>query len=500
MYGLQEEIEYLKGKVARQFPIYDVRVSFDHVSFFCRIDESTLEEKFDILRKELIKEKYVPILTYEGGEHVIHVMKRPRVKYRSIYVNVALLIITVFTTIFAGATSWGGYMNIPVLSLESISKGLIFFAIPIMLILGIHELGHYFMAKRHGVAASLPFFIPSFPPLGTFGAVISLREPIPNRKALLDIGIAGPIAGLAVALPVTALGLWLTNLFAVALPQNLAPGEVMLGVGNPLLIRIMAQFIPISGDYIMHPTLFAGLVGILVTAFNLLPAGQLDGGHIARALLGRHARWASYGAIISLLIMSFLFYFGWLIIAFVIIFLGGVNHPPPLNDITKLDKKRKVLGIFIAVVLVLSFHPVPLEQTLPTADFQFSQDVQGTLDNGTVLTNDTVFQNITGTNIIYTFFVVNTGNTLGNITVTRGTGNLENYGWNVTLIANGTDNPTSSLDLEINSTENVSIDLIIYVPNGANGTFDITVRGTMHLSAWKVDDIERSFALDIVVG
>jgi Zn-dependent protease len=284
------EIERVRGIVGKYFPIYDVRVSYEAVSLFCKIDEYTLEEKFDELRKELLSLNYIPILTQETGEYIIHVTKKMKVRYKSSSVNIVLLIATISTTIFAGAVQWASYIGLgelgDILSSSTLFFGTIFFALPLMVILGVHELGHYFMSKRHKVAASLPFFIPAPPPLllGTMGAFISLREPIPNRKALMDIGVAGPIAGLLIAIPVTIIGLILTATGQQPVPQN--PGDAgVLYIGTPVIYMLLSYLVPTPENVLIHPTAFAGWVGFLVTAINLLPAGQLDGGHIFYAKL-----------------------------------------------------------------------------------------------------------------------------------------------------------------------------------------------------------------------
>ena len=206
--------------------------------------------------------------------------------------------------------------------------GAITFAFPLMLILGLHELGHYFMSRRHHVSASLPFFIPLPPypvsPLGTMGAFISVREPIPNKKALLDIGIAGPICGFIVALPVTILGLFLTVRYAHPVPADVTNYFIP---GDSILYLAIGWLFPGSANYMIHPVAFAGWVGFLVTSINLLPVGQLDGGHIAQAILGEKAKFLGYASIGLMLVIG-LYAPSWLFFAFFVILLG-IRHPPP---------------------------------------------------------------------------------------------------------------------------------------------------------------------------
>ncbi len=401
MDDLSTEIDSVSRIVGKYFPIYETRVSPNVYSFFVRVDETTLEDKFDKMRLEMSEERLVPLLTLEDGETAIHVQKRPHVRYRSSMVNLGFLLATIATTIFAGMIHWGSYQDINPYSLESVAFGTLFFAFPLLAILATHEFGHYYMAKKHKVAASLPFFIPSFPPLGTFGAVISMRDPIPSRKALLDIGIAGPIFGLIVAIPVTAIGLFLTSMGAKPVPTDLGPGGLVFF--PPILFQLLESLIPVPADVLAHPTVFAGWVGLFVTALNLIPAGQLDGGHIARALLGKRATYVSYAALVALFIMG-LVYFGWMIIGLLILLLGA-QHPPPLNDLTKLDVRRKVIGSSAAILLILCFVIVPVEQVPVESDFEFRYFNNPSLEmfeyNITIPSNSTDF---------FEFYVNNTGN------------------------------------------------------------------------------------------
>lgn len=400
-----KEIEHVKSVVARHFPVYDVKVSYDVVEFYCRVDETMLEESFERLREEMAPQGYIPMITYRKGEHVVIVGKKPKSRHRSIYVNLAMLIITLTAMTFAGILDWASYADVPsneTYSLANMATGILVFTLPLFAILAVHELGHFFMARKRKVAASLPFFIPSIPPLGTFGAFISLRDPIPNRKSLLEIGIAGPLAGLLLAIPIGIVGLMLTNIDAKPVPDDFETGSIVR-VAFPLIYNWIEQLTPIQGDYLLHPMAFAAWVGFLVTALNLLPAGQLDGGHIARAVLGRNAKYASWATIAILIALSF-FYFAWMLFAILILFLGA-KHPPPLNDITKLDSKRKALGIFAFVILVIAFAPVPISVLASDHSLELSPigDVSGPLAPGETME--------------VSFCVENLGNVKNNITV-----------------------------------------------------------------------------------
>src|SRR5207245_8307745 len=220
---------------------------------------------------------------------------------------------------------------------ESVGYGAVFFSLPLFAILGCHEMGHYVVAKRYHVRASLPFFLPSVPPLGTLGAFISMRDPIPNRRALLDIGVAGPLVGFAIAIPVTLAGLALSTA-STALPPN-AVGEA---IRPSILFSFLSLFFPLPSSFSLHPLAFAGWVGLFVTAINLLPAGQLDGGHVARALLGRRQFYVSWAAVLLLFGMS-IFYPGWFIFGFLILLLVlRVRNLRALTDLTHLELARKL--------------------------------------------------------------------------------------------------------------------------------------------------------------
>lgn len=369
-----KEIEAVKSLVAKHFPVYDVRVTYDVVEFFVRVDMTTLDENFERMREEMGQQGYIPMISYEKGEHVVIVAKKPQAKYKSNYVNLALLIVTFLTMLVAGASNWLGYAGLDgesMFSPDILLMGMLTFTLPLMAILAIHELGHFYAARRRKIAASLPFFIPSFPPLGTFGAFISLRDPIPNKKTLLEVGIAGPLAGLLVALPLSVLGLYLTNLEAMPVPANVG-SEGVMGVSFPMIYTWLELFVPVEGDYLLHPTAFAAWVGFLVTALNLLPAGQLDGGHVARALLGSRAKYLSWVTAAALIGLG-MFYYGWLLFAFLVLILGA-KHPPPLNDLTPLDTKRKILGAFAFVVLIVAFVPIPMTPILADYSFELQPD------------------------------------------------------------------------------------------------------------------------------
>ena len=252
------------------------------------------------------------------------------------------------------------------------------FAATLLGILSVHEFGHYFAARRWGVTASLPYFLPlpyvSF--LGTLGAVIKIRSPIPNKRALLDIGAAGPLAGFVVALVACVAGLAQSRIVD---PVYFYPnGPIQLG--SPLLFRGLAWLIlptPGPGQLILlSPVAFAGWVGLFITAFNLFPIGQLDGGHIIYALFGAWHRRIARAFFAILLgmglygILSLIWEWphqgwpGWLALAFFLT-LFGKDHPPPSDAYVPLDGRRRLIGYLCLVLFALCISPVPFSYAGP---------------------------------------------------------------------------------------------------------------------------------------
>jgi len=271
-------------------------------------------------------------------------------------VNLALFVVTLISVLVISAINEG--VNL----LENpggITAGLPF-TVSFLAILAAHEFGHYFLARYHNVAVTLPYFIP-FPTIwGTFGAFIQLRSPTITRKQLFDVGIAGPLAGLVVAVPVLILGL--LNSSVEPLP---AAGSYMME-GNSIfywLVKriIFGQVLPANGmDVFLHPFAWAGWSGLLVTAFNLFPVGQLDGGHVAYVLFGRATKLAGYVVVGLMVVVGIVFWQGWIFWALMILLVIGVGHPPPLNELAPIGRGRKILGYAMIGVFILLFVPIPL--------------------------------------------------------------------------------------------------------------------------------------------
>ncbi len=368
------ELEKIRAVVAAYFPVYETRVGPQSLLLAVHVDRAELAEKFDRLRQELWGLGYIPLVRRQSGEDFIEVVRRSRTGRPRIWINLLLLAGTVATTAFAGALIWLTYAGGTALTPTDFLLGALYFAAPVMTILGLHESAHYVMARRRHVEASLPYFVPVPPPFlfGTLGAFVSIREPFPDRKTLFDIGAAGPVAGFLASVPIAIAGLYL-SIHAPVLPATYC-GPTILGqsygnleVGTPIFWFLLAQFFP-PNLVNLHPLALAGWVGIFVTAINLLPAGQLDGGHVFRALFGERSRYVSYGIVVLLFGLG-LFYTGWLFFAVLILVLG-FRHPPPLNDYTPLGPTRYAVGGLVLVLLVTGFVVVPLAVPPGSVSFQ----------------------------------------------------------------------------------------------------------------------------------
>ncbi|MDO8955557.1 MAG: site-2 protease family protein [Deltaproteobacteria bacterium] len=268
-----------------------------------------------------------------------------------IAVNIILFIITLATTLLAGALQEG--VN-PLKNPEQIFKG-IPFSFALMGILLAHELGHYLVAKKHGLNVTLPYFIPAPSFIGTFGAFIKVRSPVRDRRMLLDVGATGPLVGIAVAIPFLILGLRLSEVKVVQ-------GQMGTTLGSSLLLSLLSWMIvgpvPEGYDVVIHPVGFAGWIGLLVTSLNLLPIGQLDGGHVAYALLGERQNKISKYVFIALLGLGIFGWQGWLFWG-LLLFIMGFRHPPLMDWWVPLDYKRKIIGWLAVAIFILTFIPVP---------------------------------------------------------------------------------------------------------------------------------------------
>jgi Peptidase family M50. len=403
------ELEILNNFVSRIFRVEDVTAG-EPKEWIVRYRGHLLSEDtvaaYDQLAESLRPYNITPLFRKEPGDkHVIFLVPSPVIpKIGSrIYINIILFVLTVLSIMLMGvdippaAISPDGTASISYLFLHILSGWP--FALSMMGILFAHEMGHYIMCQYYKVPATLPYFLPAplLSPLGTFGAFIMMRGIPKNKRVLFDVGVAGPIAGLVIAVPVLFLGLSLSHLGPIGhaaqgtsgfLEGNsifylfskyvvfgkLLPEPVSMNGLSPIVYWLQyfltAHPIPFNGtDVMLHNVALAGWAGLLVTALNLVPVGTLDGGHVVYGLFGEKARRIFPIAMGALIVLSFLpvlftlsfsaFNFSWLLWIFILFWLGNVRTQP-LDDITPLDGRRRALGFFMLLAFILLFTPIPM--------------------------------------------------------------------------------------------------------------------------------------------
>jgi Zn-dependent protease len=383
--------------IGRVFRIEDITAGNPQKDFIVRYRGRLLTEDseatYDQLSEQLVPYGITPLFRCEDERQVIILMpKRPQPKPSNPWVNLIMFILT-----FISVTLVGGLNTIQlsttdftslIFSLTQILWAGIPFSISLLAILGAHEFGHYLMCRHYKVNATLPYFIPFPSLLGTMGAVILMKEQPRNRRQLLDIGLAGPLAGIAVTIPVLLLGLSLSKLDPI--PAVIPSGMVFQLEGNSILYLLAKFFMfgkllptpasfgalpewlywlrffftgrpyPLGGlDVMIHPVALAGWAGILVTALNLIPAGQLDGGHVLYVLIGRKRMAQLLPFIIVGIALLGLVSASWWLWA-VLLFFFGRRFDEPDDQITPLDTGRRRLAILSMVLFLLVFTPVPL--------------------------------------------------------------------------------------------------------------------------------------------
>lgn len=301
---------------------------------------------------------YTPFLRAEGGEIVLQAWplaeraERPRVG-----VNVVLFLLTCLTTLVAGSGAFFSFD--PFEEPARILSGAPF-AFTLLAILGVHEFGHYFTARHYRASVSLPYFIPAPPPFlfGTLGAIIRMRSPAKDRNSLFDIAAAGPLAGLVIAIPAILIGLQWSTVSRVPSSGHVVFGDSLL---MRLLVYLKFGSLGEGMDVFVHPVALAGWVGLFVTALNLFPVGQLDGGRIAYALFGRRHRLVGIATFLALLALGAVTgAVNWVIWAALLFFLVGFHHSPPLDDVTPLSPARWIVGVVCLLLLILLIPPVPI--------------------------------------------------------------------------------------------------------------------------------------------
>ncbi|MBI5680020.1 MAG: site-2 protease family protein [Methanobacterium sp.] len=284
---------------------------------------------------------YLPFVDEYEGDYKINIVNKPEPGESKIHFNIILFLVTIVTTISAGYLFQG-----------SIIDG-IAFSIAIMAIIGTHESAHFFAARKHGIKATLPYFIPAPTLIGTFGAVINVKSAIPTKNALFDLGVSGPIAGFLVAIPVLIVGFYLSHV---------APFQTgSMNFYPPLIMQVLMLFttpqIPAGYELYVHPVAFAGWVGIIITMLNLMPVAFLDGGHISRALFNEKIH--QYVSIAGIIVTVVLGWYFMAILMAVFFLLVSKRHPGALDNVSKITKTRKIAAILVFIIFILCLSPAP---------------------------------------------------------------------------------------------------------------------------------------------
>jgi len=287
------------------------------------------------------------------------------------WINIVLFVLTLGSAFLVGA-SWGAnYLYGDKISSDldfQLSLGTVFrdarliglsliYAVVLMAILLAHEMGHYLTCRKYGLSATLPFFVPAPTLIGTLGAFIKIRSPITRKRELFDIGAAGPLAGFLLAVPALVVGLALSRTIPSVTRDSIAFGEPLIFT---LVGRLFIRHAGLGMTILFHPVAFAGWVGMLVTSLNLIPLGQLDGGHIFYAVFGSRSRAATKIVMGLLAVAGVLFWAGWLIWFFILLIMG-LRHPRVFDEDAPLGKRRTIIAVLIVGIFILSFIPAPVQ-------------------------------------------------------------------------------------------------------------------------------------------
>lgn len=360
-----EAVQDLRSDIVDLFQVFDTTLDDPepgHVRFRGKFLQDPAD-CFDDLRERFENHGFTPMIENQNDRPVLIAFPaifRPRESNPAI--NLLLLLATILTTLFVGA----GYVATTTNEMFMLWRGWPF-SLSLMVILSAHELGHYFAARYHNVPVSLPYFIPLPMPgsIGTLGAFIQLKAPVKNKRALLDVGAAGPWAGIVFAIPILFFGLATSQV--LPLPAD----TTYMAEGNSLLYALMkiiifGRFLPAGGlDVHLNQVAWAGWVGLLVTSLNLIPVGQLDGGHVAYVLLGKWAKNLFWPVIIILGILVVLTGTLTWILWIALLLLFGRRYAVPLDDVTELDPRRKVFAILTLLLFFLVFIPLPMQIITP---------------------------------------------------------------------------------------------------------------------------------------
>lgn len=339
---LQSDFEQITRIVTAQFQTDESLLEHGIPTYYLMQRQET-KQAFLKLLKELDPMKLIAILRRENGRVVLRVISKPKTKPSNVMINIILLLATIGTTFITG------YMMSP----ESINPyvGGASFTGAMLAVLGTHEMGHKITANKKGIDATLPYFIPGPPPFGTFGAVIMQKSLPPNRDSLFDIGADGPIPGFIIATIVSFVGLMMLIPSTTVSSQTLGTPVLWILIARALAALHLLPQAPAGGVLLVHPFAFAGWVGLVVTMLNLLPVSMLDGGHVARSVLGEKPR-----LVLAAASIVFLFVDGFYPMAILVLLMSMVKHPGPLDDVSSLSRNRKLIAIgLIAIFLMCTF-------------------------------------------------------------------------------------------------------------------------------------------------
>ena len=341
----QTDFDKITQLVESEFQIEESLIDQGIATYFLKWPQET-KQAFLRLLNRLEEVNRTAFLRKVEARVVLRVGEKPSVKPSNPGTYWILFLATIATTFATGY-----FLLPPEAGLDPLVSGAIFSA-SIMTVLGLHEMGHKITANRNKVEATSPYFVPGPPPLGTLGAVIVQKSLPPNRDALFDIGSNGPIAGFIVALVFSAIGITLS------IPGEVSPGQFLEPLSWIPMIEAMSRLnlIPLvsspnNGLY-LHPIATAGWAGMIVTMLNLLPAAMLDGGHVAKSIVPDRFRYIlTIVSVVTLVLVGSEFW----IFAIIVIFMSTFKHPGPLDDVSGLSKKRKVIALCLIAFFVLSF-------------------------------------------------------------------------------------------------------------------------------------------------
>ena len=332
-----ETTNFIENYVSNYFTIKSVHIE-PKAFYFIVYDYS--REKFLQLVEDLDKIRYLPFIDEYDENYRINIVNKPDHGESKVHLNILLFLITIVTTVSAGYLLGG-----------NIWEG-IAFSIALLAIVGSHETAHFFATRKHGVKATLPYFIPAPTLIGTFGAVINVKSAIPDKNALFDLGISGPLVGFFVTIPVLIVGILLSHVGPMQnTTMQLYPSLLMY---IPMTLAFPA--VPNGYGIMLSPVAFAAWVGTIITMLNLMPVAFLDGGHISRSIFNEktHQYVSLAGIIVTVLI-------GWYIMAILMAFMFFMTkkHPGALDNVSKLSKSRKLLAVVIVAVFILCLSPYP---------------------------------------------------------------------------------------------------------------------------------------------